>query len=76
MTRTRRVAVLAAALAVLASLAVAANVSASRNASPIVIGWAHDSIGQHGAVRQPGARSRPDPREADQRQGRGQRPTA
>ncbi len=46
MTRTRRVAVLAAALAVLASLAVAANVSASRNASPIVIGWAHDSTGQ------------------------------
>src|SRR4051794_14355267 len=45
MTRTRRVAVLAAALAVLASLAVAANVSASRSATPITIGWAYDSSG-------------------------------
>ena len=45
MIRTRRVAVLVAALAMLASLAVAANVSASRSASPIVIGWAHDSTG-------------------------------
>jgi branched-chain amino acid transport system substrate-binding protein len=45
MTRTRRVAVLAAALAVLASLAVAANVSASRSATPITIGWAFDSTG-------------------------------
>jgi len=39
------VAVLAAALAVLASLAVAANVSASRTATPITIGWAYDSTG-------------------------------
>jgi len=39
------VAVLAAALAVLASLAVAANVSASRSATPITIGWAYDSSG-------------------------------
>src|SRR5512135_3229359 len=45
MTRTRRVAVLTAALAVLASIAVAANVNASRTATPIVIGWAFDSTG-------------------------------
>jgi len=45
MNRTRRVAVLAVALAMLASLAVAANVSASRSAKPITIGWAFDSTG-------------------------------
>ena len=45
MTRTRRVAVLTAALAVLASIAVAANVNASRTATPITIGWAYDSSG-------------------------------
>jgi branched-chain amino acid transport system substrate-binding protein len=45
MSRTRRVAVLAAALAVLASLAVAANVGAAPHATPITIGWAFDTKG-------------------------------
>src|SRR3954471_23255390 len=45
MSRTRRVAVLTAALAVLAGTVVAANVVAAPRATPITIGWAFDSKG-------------------------------
>src|SRR5215212_12185514 len=45
MSRTRRVAVLTAALAVLAGTVVAANVVAAPQATPITIGWAFDSKG-------------------------------
>ena len=45
MSRTRRVAVLVAALAALAATAVAAHVAAAPHATPITIGWAFDSKG-------------------------------
>jgi len=45
MSRTRRVAVLTAALAVLAGTVVAANVVAAPHATPITIGWAFDTKG-------------------------------
>ena len=45
MSRTRRVAVLAAALAALAGTVVAANVAAAPQATPITIGWAFDTKG-------------------------------
>ena len=45
MSSRRTVAALVGVLAVLASVVVAANVSAARNATPITIGWAYDSKG-------------------------------
>ncbi len=45
MSSTRRVAVLAAALAALAGTVVAANVAAAPGATPITIGWAFDTKG-------------------------------
>ena len=69
-------ALLALSAAVVATVGTGLGGSQTNAAAPIVIGWAYDSKGEHGPVRQPGARGGEDPGRQVNAQGRRQRPAA